>query len=135
MSHQHSSVVPNAESAGSNLPDKIFEAKPHQLNVGGGANKAAAASPLLSSAAFSTYFTWRGNGSVKLNCGNGSINANSRVFAAVSEYNTDPTLNRFIGSSQFQVFNVSPYNGGVIVWLNINWSSPLNVRLDILVDP
>lgn len=89
----------------------------------------------ISPATFSTYFTWRGNGGKLLNCPDGRITANSRVFASISEYNTDPRQNRFVGNAGMSIFNVSPYNGGVVVWLSVNWSSPLNVRVDLLVDP
>lgn len=97
--------------------------------------KAGAAAPKFEGSSFSTYYTWRGNGGVKLNCGNGSINSNSRVVAAISEYNTDPTQNRFIGSASMQIYNVAPYNGGVVIWLYVNWNNPLNVRVNLLIDP
>ena len=112
-------------------PDKVYEAKPHQIKASNGETQMG----LIGAGSFSTYFTWRGSGSVKLNCGNGNIRSNSRVFVAISEYNTEPTVNRFIGAASMSVFNVSPYNGGVVVWINVNWGSPLNIRLDVLVDP
>jgi len=30
---------------------------------------------------------------------------------------------------------IAPFNGGFFAWVEINWSSPLNVRFDIFVDP
>lgn len=89
----------------------------------------------LSASAFSAYFTYRGFGIVRLNCGHPSIQANSRVVAAISEYNTDPRQNRFVGDAYTQIYNVAPYNGGVVIRLNIGWNSPLNVRIDVLVEP
>lgn len=114
---------------GSSLDAKIEYAKPAP------AAETHDVSAQISAATFSTFFTWRGSGSVKLNCGDGRINANSRVFASVSEYNTDPRQNRFVGNASMSVFNVSPYNGGVIVWFTVNWNGPLNIRIDVLVDP
>lgn len=114
--------------AGSNLPVKMEPGKPGEpAKVKEGAE--------LSPGAFSTYYTWRGSGTVNLNCSNASINANSRVFASVSEYNTDPRQNRFMGNAYMLIYNVSPYNGGVIIRLNVGWNNPLNVRVDVLVEP
>jgi hypothetical protein len=33
------------------------------------------------------------------------------------------------------VHNIVPFNGGVTVWTDVEWGSPLNVRLDLLIDP
>jgi hypothetical protein len=116
--------------AGSNLPEEVVEAKRAESSQKSGEMKLQ-----LSSGSFSTYYTWRGFGTVKLNCGNSAIRANSRVFASISEYNTDPTQNRFIGDAFMVIYNIAPYNGGVIVRLNVGFSSALNVRVDVLVDP
>lgn len=89
----------------------------------------------LASSAFSTYFTFRGNNEWKLTCRHPNINATSRVFISISEYDTDPQINRFVGLAKLQVFNVSPFNGGVVVWINIGWGSTINIRLDVLVEP
>ena len=97
--------------------------------------KAGAAEPKFGGGSFSTYYTWRGNGAVKLNCSNGAIRANSRVVASISEYNTDPTQNRFAGDAYLFIYSVSPYNGGVVIRFNVGWNSPLNVRVDVLIDP
>lgn len=88
----------------------------------------------LGSGSFSGYCLYRTNGARLLTCYSTRINANSRVFAAVSEYSTIPTA-RFIGSARMRVNNVRPFNGGVQVWADIEWGSALNVRMDILVDP
>lgn len=118
--------------AGSNLPEKYENAKPGEHASAKSENVSA---PTLAAGSFSTYYTWRGSGTVRLNCGNAGINSNSRVFVSISEYNTDPRLNRFMGDATMSVYNVSPYNGGFIARLNVNWSGPLNVRIDVLVDP
>ncbi|MGI4886324.1 MAG: hypothetical protein ACRYFR_15315 [Janthinobacterium lividum] len=117
--------------AGSNLSSAMEqgkEGKPSKEKPGG-------VHPELSPASFSTYYTWRGHGVVNLNCGNGRINANSRVVASVSEYNTDPALNRFIGDATMAVYNVAPYNGGVVIKLYVGFNNAINVRVDVMVEP
>lgn len=115
-------------AAGSNLPAKMEHGKP-------GEPAKAKEGAELSPGSFSTYYTWRGSGTVRLNCGHAAINANSRVVASISEYNTDPRQNRFMGDAPMLVYNVSPYNGGVIIRLNVAWNGPLNVRVDVFVEP
>ena len=126
----HSTLAEDTKSKnGKHLHQQEAHGKPEE------GKKNGAAAPKFGSGSFSTYYTWRGSGSVKLTCGNNSINANSRVVASISEYNTDPTQNRFIGDASMLVYNVAPYNGGVVVLINVNWDSPLNVRVDFLIDP
>ncbi|OUJ74710.1 hypothetical protein [Hymenobacter crusticola] len=122
-------VVPEVIKAGSNLPAKIETAKSGEPET---AKKGASE---LSAASFSTYYTWRGSGTVVLNCGHPNIRSSSRVVASISEYNTDPNQNRFIGNAPMLVYNVAPYNGGVMIRLNVGFSSALNVRVDVVVDP
>ncbi|MEC5159399.1 MULTISPECIES: hypothetical protein [unclassified Janthinobacterium] len=89
----------------------------------------------LSGAAFTTYYTWRANGvhrAVRFN--NTRVLANSRVLLNISEYSTD-AQHRFIGAARMAVYNVAPFNGGFFAWVDISWSSPLNVRFDVFVDP
>lgn len=92
--------------------------------------------PDLSTSSFTTYYTWRANGvfqNVRFN--HPAINANSRVFVSISEFNSDAQVNRFIGSARMDVYNVAPFNGGFFAWVEISWNSPLNARFDVLVDP
>lgn len=84
---------------------------------------------------FSTYFLWRGTGIAKLNIPNARIHAGSRVYAAIFEYSSNPRTTRFIGSARMGVFNISPHEGGVNVWIEVSWSNPLNVCIDLLVQP
>jgi hypothetical protein len=57
------------------------------------------------------------------------------VFAAVSEYSTDPQ-HRFLGSAIMTVHNVVPNNGYVVVDIDTGWTAFLiNVRVDLFVDP
>jgi hypothetical protein len=114
--------------AGSNLPAKVEQGKP-------GEPAKAKEGAELSANSFSAYFTWRGNGTVRINCAHAGINANARVVASISEYNTDPRQNRFVGDAPMLIHNVAPYNGGVVIRLYVGWNTPLNVRIDVLVEP
>lgn len=90
----------------------------------------------LGEGSFTTFGLFSGNGTVeRLRFTNARINANSRVFVSASEYVTDPATTRFIGSAPIQVLNVAPFNGGVLLWVVIDWGNPINVRFDMLVDP
>lgn len=89
----------------------------------------------LGSNSFTSFWTWRGNGSHVLNFTHGGINANSRVFVSLSEFNSDAAQNRFVGAARMQVANVAPYNGGFFAWVDVAWDNALNVRFDVLVDP
>jgi len=118
--------------AGSNLPEKIDE----QPKLEGGAAKASPTPAVLGTGSFTTFWTWRGNGVAKnLNFTHPAINANSRVFVSISEFNSDARINRFIGDARMAVYNVAPYNGGFHAWVEVSWSNPLNARFDVLVDP
>jgi hypothetical protein len=95
------------------------------------------AHPQLSGASFSGYCIYNYAGSnVVVRCWDWRINSNSRVFATLSEYNyLGPESGRFIGAAGMTVHNIVPFNGGVDVWTDVEWGSPLNVRMDVLVDP
>lgn len=116
--------------AGSNLPEEIFDAKPAESTKHNGEIK-----PQLSAGSFSTYYTWRGFGIVNLNCGHSAIRASSRVFVSITEYNTDPNINPIMGSAYLWLYNVVPYNGGVVVRFQVGFSSALNIKVSVLVDP
>jgi hypothetical protein len=116
--------------AGSNLPAPIIDAKPAE-NM----QKENEVKPQLSAGSFSTYYTWRGFGTVNLNCGHGAIRANSRVFVSLTEYNTDPNINPIMGNAFIFLYNVVPYNGGVVVRFNVGFGSALNIKVSVLVDP
>jgi hypothetical protein len=76
-----------------------------------------------------------GNGVQVLPFNHNAIRANSRVFVSVSEFQSDAALNRFVGDATIAVYNVAPFNGGFVARLQVSWDSPLNVRVDVLVDP
>ena len=124
----------NHVHAGSALAPQVIDLIP---TTGAVAHPKATAgdAKALGIASFSTAFQWRGNGTVLLNLQHGWINAGSRVFASISEYNTQWNVDRFIGNAYLQVLNVSPYNGGAWVRAAVNWGGPINVSISLLVDP
>jgi kumamolisin len=101
----------------------------------GEARKSGAGAPRLSAASYTGFALWHGNGQVLLRINDPSITADSRVLASVSEYATDARVDRFIGGAQMTVSNIAPTNGAVVIWLSVNWSTALNVRIDYFVDP
>ncbi len=118
---------------GSNLALEETDAPMEQ--EGKSAKGAAAQDLNLSSAAFTTYYTWTANGvHPSVNFANANVKANSRVFLNISEYAATPQ-DRFIGAARMAVYNIAPYNGGFLAWVEISWGSPLKVRFDVFVDP
>jgi hypothetical protein len=118
---------------GSKLPQTMTELPKHGKDF---QTESDMSTEALGSGSFTTFWTWRANGvhqAVRFN--HSGINANSRVFVSISEFNSDAAVNRFIGSARMAVYNVAPFNGGFFAWVEISWSSPLNVRFDVLVDP
>ena len=83
---------------------------------------------------WSTYYTLRGNGTVRLNVTNPKIHSGTSVYAAISEYSSNPRQTRFVGAAKMRVFNISPYEGGVFIWAEISWASPLNTVIDIVAN-
>jgi hypothetical protein len=87
------------------------------------------------STAFSTFYTWRANGvHQQVRFTNANVNPNSRVLVNISEY-SGTAQGRFIGAARMAVYNIAPYQGGFLAWVEISWQSPLNVRFDVVVDP
>lgn len=83
-----------------------------------------------------TGFTYRhdwGNrrGQWRLFLNWGSVNANSRVFVAIAEGGTGTA--KHMGAARYTLHNVVPYNNGVAVWVNIEWSSNIRLYVDYLV--
>ena len=83
---------------------------------------------------WSTYYTLRGNGTVRLNVTNPKLHSTTSVYAAISEYSSNPRQTRFVGAAKMRVFNISPYEGGVFIWAEISWASPLNTVIDIVAN-
>ncbi len=68
---------------------------------------------------------------VTLNCIDPGINAQSSVFASISQTNSEGR--RILGNPRPSVENIVPYNGGVYVNVNTGTGNYIDVRLDILV--
>lgn len=81
-------------------------------------------------------FTWKQdwgnlNGQRILPLNWSAVNCNSRVFVSICEFD----LNQcgFIGAARYTVHNVAARNGGIDVWINIEWDTPIRIRVDYLV--
>ncbi|UOG75278.1 hypothetical protein MTX78_01465 [Hymenobacter tibetensis] len=127
-------AAPSEVKAGSNAAIKVEMGKLGEETSTKNTATSKRGTDDVSIQAFSAYYTYRGYGTVRLNCPHAAINSNSRVVASISEYNTDPRLNRFIGNAVMQIYNVAPYNGGVFIRLNVAFGSPLNVRVDVIIE-
>ena len=124
----------SSQAAGSALKQESIELKP----VFGPEGKPPAnhfEPKAFGTGSFSTTYQWRGHGQVRLNLQSGWIGAGSRVVASLSEYNTQWNVDRFIGSAPMSVLNVSPYNGGTWIEINVGWNNPINISITLLVDP
>ena len=91
------------------------------------------AAEALSGNGFTYRHDW-GNrhGQWKLTLNWGAINRNSRVFVSASEFgggNQSP----FVGAARYTVHNVAPFDGGVTVWINIEWGADIRVQLSYLI--
>ena len=96
-------------------------------------DKAGSAPLSLSTGVFATY---RGHGSFVLNINWGGIHAGSSVMVSISEYSNpaNPRGSRFIGAAKFAVNNVSPFEGGVKVWVDVSWPNPIYIYFDLLIN-
>jgi hypothetical protein len=120
--------------AGSNVSQTVGELPKHSGKDYAQGKEVAAES--LGAGSFTTFYTWRGNGVIKaLRFNHGAVNANSRVFVSISEFDSDARINRFIGDARMCVANVAPFNGGFFARVEVSWNAPLNARFDVLVDP
>jgi hypothetical protein len=84
----------------------------------------------------STYRHDWGNkhGQWKLNLAWGSVNRRSRVFVAIAEGAPGgPDGGKFIGGARYTLHNVAPHDGGVDIWVNIEWGSDRRIYVDYLV--
>jgi hypothetical protein len=81
---------------------------------------------------FAGYCLYRGvSNQVILICTDPGINAQSSVFASISQ--TNSSGRRILGNPIMWVENVVPYNGGVQVLVHTGSETPIDVRLDIVV--
>ena len=64
----------------------------------------------------------------------GLITPNSYVFVAIGEGNPPlPANGKFIGAARYTLHNVSPQNGVVKIWVNIEWANPIRLYVDYFV--
>ena len=118
-------------------------ARPTSFEEGSAEAKQAAVRPLLSAAqepALSgTGFTYRHNwgprrGQWTLRLNWGDVNPRSHVFVSISEGAAGgPDAGKFIGAARYTLHNVAPRDGGVDIWVNIEWSSDILLYADYLV--
>ncbi len=82
------------------------------------------------------FATYRGHGSFILTINWGGIHAGSSVMMSISEYSNpaNPAGSRFIGSAKYAVNNVTPFEGGVKVWVDVNWPNPIYIYFDLLIN-
>lgn len=96
-------------------------------------SSAAAVAEDLSGTGFTYRHDW-GNkrGQWKLTLNWGAVTRNSRVFVSTSEFGGGAQV-PFVGAARYTVHNVAPFDGGVVVWINIEWGSDIRVQLSYLV--
>ena len=87
-------------------------------------------------AMFSTALSVCGHDRVIATLLDSRIRSTSRIFASASEYRAQRLSSPdFIGGARISVANVSPRDGAVDVWVQIDWESDLEVHVSILIDP
>ena len=85
---------------------------------------------------FSTALSVIGHGRVIATLLDTRIRSTSRVFASASEFRATRLVSPGImGGARIFVANVTPREGAVDVWVQIEWESDLEVHVSILVDP
>jgi hypothetical protein len=72
------------------------------------------------------------HGNWKLTLNWNAISCHSRVFVSASEFGGGNQCG-LTGGARYTVHNVSPQNGSVTVWVNIEWDSDIQLHLDYLV--
>jgi len=106
--------VPAEESA------SVSEDEVQQLDA-----RAQAATPRLSGVTHRHYWGTR-NGQWRLDLNWEGMSAANQVYVSIHEGN-------FIGDARYTLHNVAPRDGGVRIWVNIEWGSPLNLYADYFV--
>lgn len=77
-----------------------------------------------------------GRGRVIVTFKDGRIRSTSRIFASAGELRaTRLVAPNVIGSARILTANVSPREGEVDVWVEIDWGTDLEIHVSIIVDP
>lgn len=85
---------------------------------------------------FSMTQTTVGRGRAIVTFADPRIRSTSRVFASAGEHRPQRLVApNIIGSARIFSANVSPRDGEVDVWVEIDWGTDLEVHVSILVDP
>ncbi len=96
---------------------------------------AAALAPALSGAGFTYRHNWGPRrGQVKLQLNWGAVNPRSRVLVSIGEGAAGgPDAGKYIGAARYTLHNVAPREGGVDIWVNIEWGTDILLYADYLV--
>jgi hypothetical protein len=77
-----------------------------------------------------------GHGTFTFDVSGIGVNRTKGVLATISEVGVGPSGQfdqPFRGSATMSVLNISPQdNGNVLLWLEVNWPSDVNVRLQLI---
>lgn len=77
-----------------------------------------------------------GRGRVIVTFKDARIRSTSRVVASAGEHRATRLVQpNIIGSARIMAANVSPREGEVDVWVDIDWGTDLEVHVSIVVDP
>ncbi|KFI08351.1 hypothetical protein [Massilia sp. BSC265] len=91
--------------------------------------------PALQGTGFTYRHPWgarRGEWLLRLNWN--QIQPGSQVFVAIGEGLPDgPDAGKFIGGARYTLHNVAPREGGVDIWVNIEWSADISLYADYLI--
>jgi hypothetical protein len=74
----------------------------------------------------------QGRGKLILPITRPKIRPSSKVFASISELNPS-NRESFIGAARMTVHNVSPREGSVLVWVDIEWPNDLIFTVNLMV--
>jgi hypothetical protein len=84
---------------------------------------------------FSTLETFNGVQlvNVTLPSSFGVTSLNSNILVAATQL--DGTGSPFIGDASIQILNIAPADNGVKVLVNVQWNSPIEIRLAFVIWP
>lgn len=78
----------------------------------------------------------RGHGSITEIIHNNQLGENSVVMASITELAVKNGREvPHLGDARMQILSVTPENGRVLVRANVEWGSPLLLRISLLWDP